>query len=116
MTATNDASDPRTTAEERWRHIEDRLAAIEHRIREHGNAAVAAADAHLARLAAIRHSLAHRPWPPHSPTPATPPQPAQAPVESPPATVGHQRARTVPDESAQPGAADSHPAAIPVPA
>ncbi|WP_030271481.1 hypothetical protein [Streptomyces sp. NRRL B-24484] len=72
MTATNDAPD--TTAEERWQHIEDRLAAIEHRIREHSSAALATLDTCLARLDALRHDLAHRPWPPQAiPTPAAPP-------------------------------------------
>ncbi|MFJ9461638.1 hypothetical protein ACIRST_42025 [Kitasatospora sp. NPDC101447] len=90
MTATNDAPDPRTTAtaEDRWQHIEDRLTAIERRIRDHSSAAITTIDACLARLDALRHNLAHRPWPPQSsPTradpPSVPPQPTRAPAESP---------------------------------
>ncbi|MGW3044203.1 hypothetical protein ACWC9T_30110 [Kitasatospora sp. NPDC001159] len=55
MTAPNDAPD--TTAEERWQHIEDRLAAIERRIREHSSAAIATIDTCLGRLDALRHDL-----------------------------------------------------------
>jgi hypothetical protein len=56
MTATNDAPD--TTSEERWQHIEHRLAAIERRIREQSTAAIATIDACLSRLDALRHDLA----------------------------------------------------------
>lgn len=70
MTATNDAPDRLTTAEDRWQQIEDRLAAIERRIHGHGSAAIATIDACLARidaclarLDALRHDLAHGPWP-----------------------------------------------------
>ncbi|GAA1090654.1 hypothetical protein [Kitasatospora arboriphila] len=82
MTATDDA--PETTTEARWQHIEDRLAAIERRIHEHSSAAIATIDTCLARLDALRHDLAHRPWPPQaSPTPADPPtSPPQQPVGS----------------------------------
>ncbi|MGC0318525.1 hypothetical protein [Kitasatospora acidiphila] len=109
MTATNDAPDRLTTAEDRWQQIEHRLAAIERRIHGHGSAAIATIDACLARidaclarLDALRHDLAHGPWPPQGfPTPAgppaTPPQPARARTESPPATAGHRHAPTVPD-------------------
>ncbi|GAA2974119.1 hypothetical protein [Kitasatospora sp. NPDC006786] len=58
MTATNDEPDPLIT-EDRWQHIEDRLAAIERRIREHSSDAIATVDACLARLDALRHDLAH---------------------------------------------------------
>ncbi|GAA2753482.1 hypothetical protein [Kitasatospora cinereorecta] len=88
MTATNDAPDPHTTAEERWQHIEDRLAALERRVREQSSAAIATIDTCLGRLDALRHDLAHRPWPPQAiPAPADPPtippQPTRAPAESP---------------------------------
>ncbi|MFD0278951.1 hypothetical protein ACFVHB_34280 [Kitasatospora sp. NPDC127111] len=66
MTATNDAPDPLTAAEHRWQHIEDRLAALEHRIRWRSSAALGALDTHLARLEALRHSLATQPWPPRT--------------------------------------------------
>ncbi|MDH6129058.1 hypothetical protein [Kitasatospora sp. GP82] len=56
MTATNDAPD--ATAEERRQHIEDRLAAIECRIREHSSDAIATIDTCLARVDALRHDLA----------------------------------------------------------
>ena len=103
MTATNDAPDPLTTAEERWQHIEDRLAAIERRIREHSSAAIATVDACLARLDALHHDLAHGSWPPRAfPTPTEPPttppkQPARAPTQNPSGPVGHRHAPTVTD-------------------
>ncbi|WP_431676202.1 hypothetical protein [Kitasatospora sp. KL5] len=72
MTATNNAPD--TTTEERWQHIENRLAAIERRIQEQSSTAIATIDTCLARLDALRNDLAHEPWPPHRlPTPADPP-------------------------------------------
>lgn len=51
MTATNDAPDPLTTTE-------DRLAAIERRIRKHSSAAISTVDACLAALDALRRNLA----------------------------------------------------------
>ncbi|MFI6847739.1 hypothetical protein OG535_29730 [Kitasatospora sp. NBC_00085] len=94
---TNDAPDTTPAPEDRWQHIEDRLTALDHRIRELGNAATATLDTHLARLEVLRHNLAHQPWPPNSwPGPAdrpaeTPPHHGPAPTESrpeaaPPAT------------------------------
>ncbi|WP_043473911.1 hypothetical protein [Kitasatospora sp. MBT66] len=90
MTATDDAPDPRTTAtaEERWQHIEDRLAAIERRVREQSSAAIATLDTCLGRLDALRRDLAHGPWPPQAfPAPADPaslpPRPTRAPTGSP---------------------------------
>ncbi|MFD4395532.1 hypothetical protein [Kitasatospora sp. NPDC058478] len=103
MTATNDAPDPLTTAEDRWQQIEDRLAAIERRIREHSSAAIATVDTCLARIDALHHDLAHGSWPPHAfPTPAGPPtippeQPARAPTQNPSDPVGHRHAPTVPN-------------------
>ncbi|MFB7669144.1 hypothetical protein ACFC1R_35400 [Kitasatospora sp. NPDC056138] len=111
MTATNNAPD--TTAEERWQHIEDRLAAIERRIREQSTAAIATIDACLARLDALLHDLAHRPWPPQAfPTPAappTPPQPVRAPTASLFGPAGRRRTQTVPD-APQHGPASGHQA------
>ncbi|GAA2815592.1 hypothetical protein [Kitasatospora aburaviensis] len=83
MTATDDAPDLHTTAEERWQHIEDRLTAIDYRIRETGSAATAAIDACLARLEALRHDLAHGPWPPEDLPVPVPPQPQRAPAVGP---------------------------------
>ncbi|MEV8100522.1 hypothetical protein [Kitasatospora sp. NPDC085879] len=117
MTATNDAPD--TTAADRWQHIEDRLAAIERRIREQSSTAIATIDACLTRLDALRHDLAHGPWPLRVfPTPANPPgiapQPERAPTESQPAT-GHRHSPTGPD-TPQRGAAVGHQAVVRVPA
>ncbi|MFF1787768.1 hypothetical protein ACFVX9_15065 [Kitasatospora sp. NPDC058243] len=100
MTATNDEPDPLIT-EDRWQHIEDRLAAIERRIREHSSDAIATVDACLARLDALRHDLAHgsrlpQAFPTPADPPAIPPQPARARTESPPTTAGHRHAPTVP--------------------
>ncbi|MEU8927951.1 hypothetical protein AB0D10_44825 [Kitasatospora sp. NPDC048545] len=88
MTATNDAPDTLAAAKERWQHIEDRLAAIERRVREQCSAAIATLDTCQGRLDALRHDLAHGPWPPQAiPAPADPPtippQPTRAPAESP---------------------------------
>ncbi|MEV4557937.1 hypothetical protein AB0K51_13170 [Kitasatospora sp. NPDC049285] len=69
---TNDAPDP-AIAQDPWEHIDNRLAALEHRIRQQGAATLAATDAHLARLAAIRRTLATDPWPPPTPTPTAAP-------------------------------------------
>ncbi|MEU8517685.1 hypothetical protein AB0C76_39840 [Kitasatospora sp. NPDC048722] len=122
MTATNDAPDPHTTAtaEERWQHIEDRLADIERRIREHGTAALATIDACLGRLDALRHDLAHRPWPPQAfPAPVAPPgfppPPEQAPATgSPPATAGHWHTAAAPEP--RHGSAGRHDTAVRAPA
>ncbi|MDH6708300.1 hypothetical protein P3T27_005039 [Kitasatospora sp. MAA19] len=76
MTATNDAPD--ATAEERRQHIEDRLAAIERRIREHSSDAIATIDACLARVDALRHDMAPQAFPAPAGPPAIPPQPARA--------------------------------------
>ncbi|MFE6054893.1 hypothetical protein ACFQ6N_29430 [Kitasatospora sp. NPDC056446] len=73
MTATNDAPDPSAPAQDRWQHIEDRLAAIELRIRDQSTAALTTLDTHLARLDALRRRLATQPWPPQGPdTPGSP--------------------------------------------
>ncbi|MET9182695.1 hypothetical protein ABZX88_31440 [Kitasatospora aureofaciens] len=76
MTAINDAPEIRRTGPEppaagqdRWQHIEERLSALERRIREHGGAALTAIDGCLARIDALRDDLATRPWPPTSPEP-----------------------------------------------
>ncbi|MGW6917782.1 hypothetical protein ACWGB8_28735 [Kitasatospora sp. NPDC054939] len=85
MTATDDAPD--TTPEQRWQHIEDRLAAVERTIRQLGNQTLAALDTHLAALDALRHDLARPTWPPRDLPTATnpaavPPQPAHSPTEN----------------------------------
>ncbi|MER7753745.1 hypothetical protein [Kitasatospora sp. NPDC097643] len=72
MTVTNDAADPLAAAQDRWQHIEGRLAAIELRIREQNTAALATLDTCLARLEALRQSLATQPWPPRTGTPDGP--------------------------------------------
>ncbi|MFJ7243031.1 hypothetical protein ACIQWA_00125 [Kitasatospora sp. NPDC098652] len=59
MTATNDAPD--SPAQDRWQHLEDRLAAVEQRIREQGTATLGVLDTHLARLDALRRQLAAQP-------------------------------------------------------
>ncbi|MFJ1707392.1 hypothetical protein [Kitasatospora sp. NPDC088346] len=121
MTVTNDAPEPPATAEDRWQHIEDRLAAIERRIREQSSAAIATIDTCLARLDALRHDLAHQPWPPQSfPTPADPPtippkQPARAPTWNSSGPTGHRHAPTAPD-APQHSPAVGHQAAVRVPA
>ncbi|MEU9047004.1 MULTISPECIES: hypothetical protein [unclassified Kitasatospora] len=94
MTATNDAPDPLTT-QGRWQHIEDRLTAIERRIREHSSAAIATIDTCLAGLDALRHDLAHWPRPPQA-APAPPAVPPQGPPGSPPAPAGHHHTPTAP--------------------
>nr|BEK70866.1 hypothetical protein KPHV_80930 [Kitasatospora purpeofusca] len=120
MTATDDAPDPLTTTEDRWQHIEDRLAAIEHRIREQSSAAIATLDACLTRLDALHHDLTHRPWPPRaSPAPPDPPdhppQPARAPTVGPFDPAGSRRTQTAP-EAQQHHAADRHRATGDAPA
>ncbi|MFJ1709409.1 hypothetical protein [Kitasatospora sp. NPDC088346] len=120
MTATDDAPEPPATAEDRWQHIHDRLSAIEHRIREHSNTAIATVDTCLARLDALRHDLAHGPWPPQAlPAPANPatipPQPARGPHGAPLGPAGHPHAPTVPDPP-QHGPAPGHQAAVRAPA
>ncbi|MFF7994588.1 hypothetical protein ACFZDG_33005 [Kitasatospora xanthocidica] len=96
MTVTNDAPDHPTPApapapaptQDWWQHIEDRLAAIELRIREQSTAARTALDTHLARLDALSRRLATRPWPPHGPdTPGSPAPPPCTPA-------GEARCRT----------------------
>ncbi|MFD8708636.1 hypothetical protein ACFV1W_39680 [Kitasatospora sp. NPDC059648] len=67
MTAINDAPEPPAAGQDRWQQIEERLRGLERRIREHGGAALTTIDACLARLDALRHDLATRPWPPTSP-------------------------------------------------
>ncbi|MFF0413352.1 hypothetical protein ACFYUY_23295 [Kitasatospora sp. NPDC004745] len=119
MTATDAAPD--ATAEDRWQHIQDRLTAIERRIREHSTAAIATVEACLARLDTLRHDLAHRPWPPQSsPAPAAPPslppQPARAPTADPFDTAGRRRTRTVADAPQQDNPANNHQATGRVPA
>ncbi|WP_030398607.1 hypothetical protein [Kitasatospora purpeofusca] len=120
MTATDDAPDPRTTTEDRWQHIEDRLAAIERRIREQSSAAIATLDTCLTRLDALHHDLTHRPWPPQaSPTPPDPPdhppQTVRTPAARPFGPAGHRPTQTGPDTS-QHHAADSHRATGGLPA
>ncbi|MEU4115688.1 hypothetical protein AB0F71_14465 [Kitasatospora sp. NPDC028055] len=65
MTATNDAPD--SPAQDRWQHLEDRLAAVELRIREQSTATLGVLDTHLARLDALRRQLAGQSWPPQGP-------------------------------------------------
>ncbi|MGW7584719.1 hypothetical protein ACWGKU_06110 [Kitasatospora sp. NPDC054768] len=82
MTVTNDAPDHSTPAlaQDRWQHIEDRLTAIELRIREQSTAARTVLDTRLARLDALRRRLATQPWPPQGPD--TPGGPARHPCPS----------------------------------
>ncbi|MGW2378366.1 hypothetical protein [Kitasatospora sp. NPDC001683] len=57
MTATTGAPDPLAAAEERWQRIEEQLAAVGHRMRTDGDAAIASLDVCLARLEAMREAL-----------------------------------------------------------
>ncbi|MEV6213075.1 hypothetical protein [Kitasatospora sp. NPDC051914] len=106
MTATNDAPD--TTAEANWQHIENRLAAIERRIHEHSSAAIATIDTCLARLDALRHDLAHQPWPPQAFF--APGDPPAVPPQQPVPTGSQPRRRT--QTTLRHGPADSHQAAV----
>ncbi|MFH9352186.1 hypothetical protein [Kitasatospora sp. NPDC017646] len=109
MTATNDAPEPCADAQDdRWRHIEERLSALERRIREHGGAALTTIDACLARLDALRHELATRPWPPTSPdataTSAAGPSPRCSPsVTAWSAAASARTGRRCEDPGARPG-------------
>lgn len=69
MTAT--AAAPDTTAEERWRQLEDRLDKVRERLQAETGAAIAAIDTCLARLSALRQDLAERPWTPTASSAAT---------------------------------------------
>ncbi|GAA4989703.1 hypothetical protein [Kitasatospora paranensis] len=106
MTATNDAPDHHgENAEDRWQHIQHRIADLEQRIRTTSATAIAALDTRLARLDAIRQSLAQDPWPP----PATPGKPPAVPARQPAqATAAHGRRPAHPADhrSFRPGAAD----------
>ncbi|MFG2825835.1 hypothetical protein ACGFX4_41205 [Kitasatospora sp. NPDC048365] len=78
MTATNNAPDqPDQPTDDRWQHILDRITALERRIHELNATTITALDTHLARLEALRHDLAHHPWPPD---PATHPAPRRTPL------------------------------------
>ncbi|MET8543284.1 hypothetical protein ABZW03_21940 [Kitasatospora sp. NPDC004799] len=62
MTATSGAPDPVAAAHERFQRIEDQLAALALRMRRESATAIAALDACLAGLDALRHHLAAQPW------------------------------------------------------
>ncbi|WP_030232673.1 hypothetical protein [Streptomyces sp. NRRL S-350] len=66
MTATGAEPDgPATDAPDPWQRIEDGLTQVGECLRTETGAAITAMDACLARLDALRRTLAHHPRPPH---------------------------------------------------
>ncbi|WP_406209358.1 hypothetical protein OH807_38595 [Kitasatospora sp. NBC_01560] len=61
MTATNDAPDPVAAAEERWQRLQGRFEAVGVRMRTETGSALAAMDACLDGLEAVRRHLADHP-------------------------------------------------------